>query len=143
MLLKKHFWLLSMLKTVNIFMKPWYILFFRIHRWIESSKEQRLFEIEIFCNIINVFTGTFDHFNASLLNKSINFFNTPNIQTYVYTVYCDCNDVCDDVFPQGRPGIIGHKGEKGDSVGLPVSFSHVSPKKYYYYFIRKKWAFLL
>ncbi len=56
---------------------------------------------------------------------------------YVYTVYCDCNDVC-DVFPQGRPGIIGHKGEKGDSVGLPVSFSHVSPKKYYYYFIRKK-----
>ncbi len=30
--------------------KPWYILFFRIHRWIESSKEQRLFEVEIFCN---------------------------------------------------------------------------------------------
>ncbi len=25
--------------------KPWYILFFRIHRWIESSKEQHLFEI--------------------------------------------------------------------------------------------------
>ncbi len=33
--------------------KPWYILFFRIHRWIESSKEQHLFEIDI----INVFTG--------------------------------------------------------------------------------------
>ncbi len=28
--------------------KPWYILFFRIHRWIESSKEQHLFKIEIF-----------------------------------------------------------------------------------------------
>ncbi len=28
--------------------------------WIESSKEQYLFETEIFCNIINVFTVTFD-----------------------------------------------------------------------------------
>ncbi len=27
--------------------------------------------MEIFCNIINVFTGTFDQFNASLLNKKI------------------------------------------------------------------------
>ncbi len=50
----------------------WWIKFFRIHRWIESSKEQHLFEIEIFCNIINVFTGTFDQLNASLINKSIN-----------------------------------------------------------------------
>ncbi len=40
--------------------------------WIESSKEQRLFEIEIFCNIINVFNVTFDKLNASFLNKSIN-----------------------------------------------------------------------
>ncbi len=54
--------------------KLWYILFFRIHRWIESSKEQHLFEIEIFWNIINVFTVTFDQFNASLMIKSINFF---------------------------------------------------------------------
>ncbi len=28
--------------------------------WIQSSKEQHLFEILIFCNIINVFTVTFD-----------------------------------------------------------------------------------
>ncbi len=28
--------------------------------WIESSKEQHLFEIENFCNIINVFTVTFN-----------------------------------------------------------------------------------
>ncbi len=28
----------------------------------KSSKEQHLFEIEIFCNIINVFTVTFDQF---------------------------------------------------------------------------------
>ncbi len=27
---------------------------FRIHRWIESSKEQHLFDIKIYCNIINV-----------------------------------------------------------------------------------------
>ncbi len=35
----------------------------------------------IFCNIINVFTVTFDQFNVSLLNKSINFLTllTPNI----------------------------------------------------------------
>ncbi len=75
MLLKKHFWLLSMLKTVvlhNIFVETVIILFFRILWWIESSKEH-LFEIESFCNIINIFTVTFDQFNASLMNKSINF----------------------------------------------------------------------
>ncbi len=53
--------------------KPWYILFFRIHRWIESSEEQHLLKLEIFCNIINAFTVTFDQFNAFLMNKSINF----------------------------------------------------------------------
>ncbi len=37
-------------------------------------KEQHLFETEIFCNIINVFTVTFDQYNESLLIKSINFF---------------------------------------------------------------------
>ncbi len=45
--------------------KLWYIKFFRIHRWIVSSEEQHLFEIEIFCNI-NIFTVTIDYFNASL-----------------------------------------------------------------------------
>ncbi len=70
--------------------KRWWILFFRIHRSIESSKEQHLFEIEIFCNIINVFTVTFDQFNTSLMNLSINFLKkkkkkrikwlTPNFQ---------------------------------------------------------------
>ncbi len=29
-----------------------------------------IIEIEIFCNIINVFTVTSDQFNASLLNKA-------------------------------------------------------------------------
>ncbi len=41
---------------------------------MESSKEEHLFKIEIFCNIMNVFTVAFDKFNASLLNKNINFF---------------------------------------------------------------------
>ncbi len=34
----------------------------------------QLFEIEIFCNIINVFTVTFYQFNASLLNESTRLF---------------------------------------------------------------------
>ncbi len=31
--------------------------------------KQHLFEIEIFCSIIKVFTVAFDQFNVSLLNK--------------------------------------------------------------------------
>ncbi len=34
----------------------------------------QLFEIEIFCNIINIFTVTFYQFNASLLNESTRLF---------------------------------------------------------------------
>ncbi len=56
--------MLNMLKynILNIF--AYKVIFFRIH----------LFEMETFCNIINVFTVTFDQFNASLLNKNINLF---------------------------------------------------------------------
>ncbi len=36
------------------------------------------FEIETFCNIINVVTVTFDQFNASLLDKSTNLFPKKN-----------------------------------------------------------------
>ncbi len=35
----------------------------------ENSKEQYLFWIEIFCEVVQVFTVTFDQFNASLMNK--------------------------------------------------------------------------
>ncbi len=49
--------------------KSWYI-YFRILGWIWSLKEQHLFEMKIFCNIKNVFTVTFDQFNASMLKKS-------------------------------------------------------------------------
>ncbi len=34
--------------TILFLWKLWYIYFFRIHRWIESSEEQHLFETEIF-----------------------------------------------------------------------------------------------
>ncbi len=36
-------------------------------------KDQHLFEIEIFSNIINIFPATYDQFNASFLNISINY----------------------------------------------------------------------
>ncbi len=58
--------------------------------WVEcfrfqSSEEQHLSEIEIFCNIINVFIVTFDQFKASLLNKNINFYNFfPKKKKYIY-----------------------------------------------------------
>ncbi len=40
------------------------------------KKKECLFETEIlkFCNILNFLTATFDQFNASLVNKSSNFF---------------------------------------------------------------------
>ncbi len=59
-------------------------IFFKI---LESSEEQHLYEIEIFCNIIFtvtlfVFTVTFDQFNASLLNKNIDFFKKHLTDTF-------------------------------------------------------------
>jgi len=48
-------------------------------------------EIGIFCNFIKVFTLTFDQFNASLLNKSINYLQknvyAPNFQIVVCFVF--------------------------------------------------------
>jgi len=45
---------------------------------MQSLKEQYLFKIEIFCNIINAFTVTFDQFNASSINKRSNLCNKIN-----------------------------------------------------------------
>ncbi len=71
LLLKKHFWLLSMLKTVvlpNIFVET---VIQDLQDLQKNRKFKRnLFEIEIFWNIINVFTVAFDQFNASLMNRS-------------------------------------------------------------------------
>ncbi len=44
----------------------------------ENGKEQHLFEIEIFSNVINVISVTFDQCNVSLLYKSIKLFNKVN-----------------------------------------------------------------
>ncbi len=64
------------------------ILFFRILWWIESSKEQHLFEIEILCDIINVFTVTFDQCNASLLHKSQNLTDPKHLNASVAGLLC-------------------------------------------------------
>ncbi len=63
-LLKKHLWLWLMLKTVVLL----WCISFRILWWIECSKEQRLFEMDTFCNIINDFTITFAVLIASFWN---------------------------------------------------------------------------
>ncbi len=54
---------------------------------MNSSKEQHLFEIEIFCNIINVFTVTFNQFNVSLLNTSIIFYLLTFLNTYIHQTF--------------------------------------------------------
>ncbi len=63
-LLKKHLWLWLMLKTVVLL----WCISFRILWWIERSKEQCLFEMDTFCNIINDFTITFAVLIASFWN---------------------------------------------------------------------------
>ncbi len=57
----------------NIFALETMMHAFMILWWIESLKEQHLFEIEIFYNIINIFAVSSGQFNASLPIKSINF----------------------------------------------------------------------
>ncbi len=69
------------------FWKPSYI--FCMILWsIESSKEQHLFETEIYCNIINVFNVTFDAF---YMNKRFNFFKKnltdPNFWMIVFQYF--------------------------------------------------------
>ncbi len=83
LVLKKHH-LLLMLWLLNIFVET--KIFSRILWWTKSSKPH-LFETEIFCNMTNVFPTTFDQFNVSLLNKSIDSFKkkiflTTNVWTF-------------------------------------------------------------
>ncbi len=86
----KHLLLLSVLKKLNclIFLwKPWFF-----SRFIDeqSSKEQHLFKAEIFCNITNVFTVTFDEVNAPLLNSFIKKKKEKKSTDLVYVsiIYC-------------------------------------------------------
>ncbi len=67
---RKRHWLVLSSNWEDVVVKtwqPWRETFFSL---IESSIEHYLFEID-FCNIINVFTVTFDKFNAALLNRII------------------------------------------------------------------------
>ncbi len=50
--------------------KQWYI-FSRIPCWIESSKEQNWFQIELFCKIINAFIVSFDQIKIIIKNKNL------------------------------------------------------------------------
>ncbi len=69
-----------------------FVYFSLILWWTESSKEQHLFEVEIFCNIIHVFTVTFDQFNASLLNRNMNVFqkNLTDCKRQYYIIFTLC-----------------------------------------------------
>ncbi len=88
LLLKKHFLLLSILKTVvllNIFVKT--VIFFK------DSLINRNIKIIAGILFMQVFIITFDQFNASMLDKSINFFPkrkkilmTSNFWTVEYTI---------------------------------------------------------
>ncbi len=72
-MLKNHFLLLSVLETVvhlNMFMET-VTIFYDSLRSGKVKKEQLLYKTEI-CNILNIFTFTFDHINALLHIKSIN-----------------------------------------------------------------------
>ncbi len=69
-------------KNINYYVENSRVdFFFWFLWWIESSEEQHLYNI-------NVFIITFDQFKASLLNKSINFYNfssPPNKRKKIYT----------------------------------------------------------
>ncbi len=57
-------------KLLHIFVKS---MIHFIFQDFKNSKQQHLFEKEVFCNFINVCTVTFDQFSAFLLNKCIHF----------------------------------------------------------------------
>ncbi len=86
-------WLLSMLKTVvllHIFVN-WYILFSGLLIKRKFKRTTFIWNIEIFYNIINLFTVAFDQFSASLLNKKYlknsNYFKPLTISVYVWQCF--------------------------------------------------------
>ncbi len=54
---------------------------------MNRKKKQHLFVIDLFGNIINVLTITFDKFNVSLLNKIYNFFQNNLIIITFFSYY--------------------------------------------------------
>lgn len=65
-----NLWNLFRVTQDNIFMKP-IIRFVFLFFFKKSSKEQRSFDIEVFCNVLKNVIVTFDQINAMLLNISI------------------------------------------------------------------------
>ncbi len=63
------------------------VMYFLQYEYKVQKNCMHLFKIEIFCNIINVFSVTFDQFNTSLLNKSklnyLLYLLTPNFLSVV------------------------------------------------------------
>ncbi len=87
--------------SFNIFCENWVFCCCCFVLRIVWLFEQRWFKIEILCKIINVFTVTFDYFNASLLNKSINFFpkknkklNNPKYAIWVVSISWNLQHQC-------------------------------------------------
>ncbi len=85
LLVKNYHIACNVSSTLNI--SIWYILnFLWILWWIESLKEQHLFEIEIYCNILNVFINLMcAYYNASFKKKKKKL--ASNFQT---VNYCMC-----------------------------------------------------
>lgn len=54
-----------------LFNNFWNLIF---QNFLNKKFKRTAFEIEIFCNYVNVLNVTFDQFSASLLSKSIHFF---------------------------------------------------------------------
>ncbi len=71
---------------INIFVET--VIHFSEYLDEYEVQKSRIFGIEIFCNIINIFTVTFDQFKNSCLNKSINFFKKCRMQSQKSVKHC-------------------------------------------------------
>ncbi len=85
---RKHFLMISDVEKkivmLNIFCGNCdTVHYFQRILWWRFKRAAFMWNIYIFCNVINLFTATFDHFNASLIYKRINFIqvNSYRLQT--------------------------------------------------------------
>ncbi len=77
--------MLKRVVRINIFVETVIIVF--QNSLISRKFRQHLFEIELLWNILNGFAFTFDLFNMSFLNKSINFIQKYKTFEQSYTAY--------------------------------------------------------
>ncbi len=84
-MLKKQF-LLSVMKSVLLhFVEN--VTFFQNSLMNVVFKEQHLFQMEVSCNIINVFIVTFDQFIASFLNQILTSYKSTDSDFFYNVVY--------------------------------------------------------